>query len=1000
MTKPSGKRRHTTGNTGNYSSPRRGEKAKQTKVTPAKESDTKARRQTKISFAPSNTTDNDPSTTIGSTTIKAITPDGRAAARIRHPSPPNSSDKPTPRKITSTTTKNTTNDIPTKKPPPTKSDSHPSNDNAATADAEFTLVTRPPRHKKKATTVWTASQESPSQESTAIDDNNFPPLTQLNKDKTTVPLTQESNATTTTDAPSLTQPKPKRIKKKVTTAPTPSTPNKDQLDTPTPSTPDKPKTQAPLETQAPLKTPENCGSIRYNGFIETPPSEKPFDEFLKIFAAYFKVIQDVLGKDVYLAAWDSEQTQAFPPLKSPKKLPQSRESIGIYLGTYVNPKTEGSKIYLNLRLVTTKAHQVPLARFGMELTDQFASSKHKMSIHRQPRGCQAAKSECVGWLMYSCKSMNSNTFIPAIRKALNIPATVAIGIQFRAIANEHGKKPQYDKENPSAAAIHLDMDERYALVYQARCASLWRKNSKQRLPNGVQLRLVPCFTSATGKSMTEAQRSDAKTLLERQFYFVKEHLRILPPYFFISQLDTPLSAENPMTLRRAMMSRAPAKNPTSRLIHNVDASWNQPAKHVITTVVGREVEAQRFLVNMIPECLHLFGDEASKWFTGSGLMVYKDVKWNPDKGTTTSAKEQESEEMVKEDLWDLTSKWEQLIVTKPTQRPDEAALDGTKPTPTPATNPDAPAPALPEETVRFASDRSIASFGKVYNRPTDDDDIKEAAALAAEQAANPDDLTGTQFEFSTEQLENDRQKAINGPPSTGMSMSTAAKTTPKTRLRLKEAQEEITELKRALAQHAKQNPPTDSQESTDSTPEVTPQPPGNDDMDVDAFTENQALGAAISQPSKEVLEADSDAMEEDRRNPIIIGSSSSDQASDDISGSAPSASVQEEDASMTKSSNSPSSSSDSSSSSSSSSEESLETQDTEDLVNKLTTTNPISKTPSPKNLATLDEHSGSDLDSASHQDLGQDSGSRGAHLPPDDPSGKAGALPQDAGPRV
>ncbi len=273
--------------------------------------------------------------------------------------------------------------------------------------------------------------------------------------------------------------------------------------------------------------------------------------------AYFQIIQDVLGKDISLAAWDEEQTKAFPPIKSYKKLPQSRESLGIYLGTYVNPKTEGSKVYLNLRLVTTKAHQVPLARFGMELADQFASSKHRMSINRQPRACQAAKSECIGWMFYSCRSMNSNTFIPAIKKALNIPDTVAIGIQFRSIANENGKKPAFDKENPPAAAIHLDMDERYALVYQARCASLWRKNSKQRLPNGVQLRLVPCFTSATGKSMTDKEKSGSKTLLERQFYFVKEHLRTLQPYFFISQLDTPLSEDNPMTLHRAMMSRAP-----------------------------------------------------------------------------------------------------------------------------------------------------------------------------------------------------------------------------------------------------------------------------------------------------------------------------------------------------------------------------------------------------------------------------------------------------------
>jgi hypothetical protein len=104
--------------------------------------------------------------------------------------------------------------------------------------------------------------------------------------------------------------------------------------------------------------------------------------------------------------------------------------------------------------------------------------------------------------------------------------------------------------------------------------------------------------------MTKVQRSDALTLNERQFYFVKEHLRRLPPYYFISQLDTPLAADNPMTLQRAMMSQAPAKQATSRLIHNVDAMWNQTTKHNITTVVGREHEAQRFLANMIPEYLH------------------------------------------------------------------------------------------------------------------------------------------------------------------------------------------------------------------------------------------------------------------------------------------------------------------------------------------------------------------------------------------------------------
>jgi hypothetical protein len=363
----------------------------------------------------------------------------------------------------------------------------------------------PKNNTENTTTKATTTKTSPPENNTVTSNNDNDNKKPAAKTSNTPTLNNEFKelATTTNKEQFTLVKKPPRRKKKVTTELTPpKLVKKDKPDTPIP--PNREKSPA---NQEPSTLSQNCGSIRYNGTIETPSSDKPFDEFLTILTAYFQIIQDVLGKDISLAAWDEEQTKAFPPINSYKKLRQSRESLSIYLGTYANPKTEGSKVYLNLRLVTTKAHQVPLARFGMELADQLASSKHRMSINRQPRACQAAKSECIGWMFYSCRSMNSNTFIPAIKKALNIPDTVAIGIQFRSIANENGKKPAFDKENPPAAAIHPDMDERYALVYQARCASLWRKNSKQRLPNGVQLRLVPCFTSATGKSMTDKEKS-------------------------------------------------------------------------------------------------------------------------------------------------------------------------------------------------------------------------------------------------------------------------------------------------------------------------------------------------------------------------------------------------------------------------------------------------------------------------------------------------------------
>lgn len=790
------KRRNPSGASGNQPSPRRGEKTKQSKVSQAKETDPKGAKQTKLSFSAIEPARKAvPGTPNGTAMVTAITPEPTAAAkRLVHPSPPTTPDRHPPSNAPTTTTNNNNANEVDKTTTTNEADKKP---------AAITTKKKPPQSPKSIIST-TNSKKTP---------------------KTNKKVTHSDEPTTKSTKTSKTKDKPTKI---------------------------------PTALQKPSAT---YRDIRFNGMIETPPSENPYQDFLTLLKAYYAIIQDTLGKDIYLAAWDSEQEQFFPPIKRPTKLPASRESLGIYLGTYVNPKQEGSKIFLNLRLLTFKTHPIPLERFGIELSDNFASSKNPMSIYRQPKPCQAARSECVGWMMYSCKSINSSTFVPALKKTLNIPDDVAVGVQYRTILMDNGRKPAYDKDNPPAAALHLDIDERFALVYQGRAASLWRKSSKQRLPNGIQLRLVPCFSSAIGKSMTEVQSSDAKTLRERQFYFVKEHLRVLPAYFFISQLDTPLSTENPMTLRRAMMSRAPANKPSQRLLHNIDAAWNQPAKYTITTVVGREVEANRFLVNMIPEFLHTFGKDATKWFTGSGLLIYKDIKWNPTKKTTSSSKEKESEEMVQEDVWELNAKWEQLKETSTlsTDRPDATALD---PNASSTLNEPDPPHDPPELVDRLASDKSIASFGNVYQRDLDEEDEEAAAAKAKEATDNPPKLTGTQFEFNSEQIERDRQKTIDGPRSTGYSMSTAGKTTPGTRLKLKEAQEEIENLRIALAQQASLKKDTtyleDHQEETH-----------------EEISENQAIGAALARTPRETLEAAIDAMEEDQHDVIHIGSSSS-----------------------------------------------------------------------------------------------------------------------------
>jgi hypothetical protein len=54
----------------------------------------------------------------------------------------------------------------------------------------------------------------------------------------------------------------------------------------------------------------------------------------------------MLGKSIYLAPWDKEQEATFSLLKTKEDIPDSRESLGIYLGTYINPKEDGGITFI------------------------------------------------------------------------------------------------------------------------------------------------------------------------------------------------------------------------------------------------------------------------------------------------------------------------------------------------------------------------------------------------------------------------------------------------------------------------------------------------------------------------------------------------------------------------------------------------------------------------------------------------------------------------------
>jgi hypothetical protein len=89
------------------------------------------------------------------------------------------------------------------------------------------------------------------------------------------------------------------------------------------------------------------------------------------------------------------------------------------------------------------------------------------------------------------------------------------------------------------------------------------------------------------------------------------------------------------------------------------------------------------------------------------ISLMKDVKWNPEKGMISSTKERDSEEMVEEDLWDLTSKWDQLNVSKASTHPNKSPLTLRR---QPRQQPELPRKHLPQASLRNRNTSQVTNL--------------------------------------------------------------------------------------------------------------------------------------------------------------------------------------------------------------------------------------------------------------------------------------------------
>ena len=544
-------------------------------------------------------------------------------------------------------------------------------------------------------------------------------------------------------------------------------------------------------------TPQNSNTffrkaIRYKVMIEVKKPEEqaenlaPSEQFAVNFRAVFRRMQQVIGDNLCIAAWDPEQQQAYPDITKPEKTPNGstfddKQTMNIYTNTYVNSKKENSKVWAQLRLVHEKPIKTELNKIGEALQNAFEDFKFDVRFTRQPNHCQATHVECIGWLYGSTKTISETTFVPAIKKALNLSDKIAFGIQWRVITNKFGKQPPYDQDNPPPSAIHLDIDKRFATLVQKQAGALWKKYHKNKekpaLPNDIQLRLVPCFSSKYSEARkTPTTEENVILMAEKQQYFVTHCIeKVDVP--FVKLLDSPLSDTNPITLRQAMMARAPPDDPTKRLIHNVDMSWNDRNQAQATTIKPLLSYTHDFISSLIPEMVYRYGQECQKWFTSDGISYFDNVTWDPKKMATTSTTDTDTQELVDEDLWGLGDDWKltsQMIAPTATKVGTSILKNKTR--------------------SNVNKDRVTTTFLET------DDDIKSfASAFGVEHStASPTgEDTGQTKKGSMVKLSSEVLTALNskkGPVDhETCSMSTAARTTESTRVKLQDARQQIDE---------------------------------------------------------------------------------------------------------------------------------------------------------------------------------------------------------------
>lgn len=501
--------------------------------------------------------------------------------------------------------------------------------------------------------------------------------------------------------------------------------------------------EGPEETarfHQPLIITKDC---RYTFQVKVTACESPFQFVVEKFTSFFKFLQNSVGKDLSIATWDDdvEKEKIF---SKPQQFPKTTDTTKwtALWGNWISVKPQqAGTVFLKVRFVTKSPENLTkrLTDIG-ELRDEISASTGVL-IGRLPIPCQAVQVGCVGWFFGSNKYMNNEDLLQEIRRLVNIPAHVRMGLSWRAIKLENGRTPPWIDNVQPASALHLDMDWFHAPVYKPEIAKIFKKHGTAK-PLGLTIRLIPCFSADEGKNATQDQRTASVEMREKQEYLIKEHITVIKtPY--ILNLDKPTKANGTMTLRRYLKNLHPQGLVAARLILSVDKAWQEGSKDtIIVTTKEYAPQVQEALRNMIPACVQQFGKGATGWFSREGLHAFKNVQWDPKKQKSVSDHDIEAMREVSEDYFGMGA-----ACRKKKHKSNRPSMENTSNHLGHGPSMGIPATSAPkadqQQTVTadtlladIANKKSDApSFGDLYNRPHDGDTAKTSHIAEGDEAS-------------------------------------------------------------------------------------------------------------------------------------------------------------------------------------------------------------------------------------------------------------------------